>query len=471
MKQYSNFEKYFITPLPTKPGFGKNKGSVIDWPNTVGKTFSIYYNEKKYVLLVNSYNKNTQTLNITFLDIDKTTGLHTNTVKHLRFADILTPNRCEDFEYNIGDLICSNKRNLKILDRKYLEKNNHFIKEYTYLCLDCNNKGTHTEKELKAGSLCSVCSHSTVVIGINDIATTHPELVPFFCDKSDTIKNSYGTNKKFDVKCPNCNYIKHMRPMDILRAGFGCPKCGDGKSYPAKFLIAFFDQLNEYYKPEYYPDWIKDELNCKKFYDLYIPSRNMIIEIHGPQHYKDINGFFRAVAEESANDILKENLAKKNGISEYISISAKQSTAEYLSNSIINSKLSEIYDLTNINWDDCDRAACSSLIKKACELWENGLGIKAICEQLNLGRKTVREYLKHGAELDWCNYTTKNHMKESAKRTPRSKLYKPVICLETNKQFPSIKHAAEATNANSVEIGKCCKGLANTSGGYHWRFA
>ena len=126
MKQYSNFEKYFITPLPTKPGFGKNKGSVIDWPNTVGKTFSIYYNEKKYVLLVNSYNKNTQTLNITFLDIDKTTGLHTNTVKHLRFADILTPNRCEDFEYNIGDLICSNKRNLKMLDRKYLEKNNHW---------------------------------------------------------------------------------------------------------------------------------------------------------------------------------------------------------------------------------------------------------------------------------------------------------------------------------------------------------
>ena len=56
-------------------------------------------------------------------------------------------------------------------------------------------------------------------------------------------------------------------------------------------------------------------------------------------------------------------------------------------------------------------------------------------------------------------------MLESAKRTPRSKLYKPVVCLELQLSFESIKRAAQEVGANTVEIGKCCKNIKLTSGG------
>ena len=48
--------------------------------------------------------------------------------------------------------------------------------------------------------------------------------------------------------------------------------------------------------------------------------------------------------------------------------------------------------------------------------------------------------------------------------------FKPVICVESNTIYKSIKEAAEMTGANPHTIGNCCKGKQKKSGGLHWRY-
>lgn len=70
--------------------------------------------------------------------------------------------------------------------------------------------------------------------------------------------------------------------------------------------------------------------------------------------------------------------------------------------------------------------------------------------------------------LEWCtakynaNYGTRN-----------KKLSKPVVCIELNKQFESLKMAEEELKIEKTNISKCCykKRHHKTAGGYHWRWA
>lgn len=54
--------------------------------------------------------------------------------------------------------------------------------------------------------------------------------------------------------------------------------------------------------------------------------------------------------------------------------------------------------------------------------------------------------------------------------TPNAKS-KAVICIETNMSYKSIKYAAEITKINQSNIREVCKGIRQTAGGYHWKYA
>ena len=70
--------------------------------------------------------------------------------------------------------------------------------------------------------------------------------------------------------------------------------------------------------------------------------------------------------------------------------------------------------------------------------------------------------------LEWCtskyncNYGTRNLKK-----------YKPVLCVELNKRYESIKKASEELKIQQAHISGCCKNKKhyNTAGGYHWQYA
>jgi group I intron endonuclease len=52
----------------------------------------------------------------------------------------------------------------------------------------------------------------------------------------------------------------------------------------------------------------------------------------------------------------------------------------------------------------------------------------------------------------------------------KAKIKKAVYCVELDQIFDSITIAAEATGCRIGKICLCCKGQANTAGGYHWRY-
>lgn len=152
-----------------------------------------------------------------------------------------------------------------------------------------------------------------------------------------------------------------------------------------------------------------------KKYDFYIENNNIIIETHGKQHYYEGNFTHkgaRTLQEEQINDKIKEDIAIKNGIEYYIILDCRESTIEWIKNSIVNSKLNVLYDLSSINWEECSKYATSSKIEEAAKLWNNGLSTGDIKDIMHISATTIIDYLNKAVELKMCDY----NKKESSRR-------------------------------------------------------
>lgn len=53
----------------------------------------------------------------------------------------------------------------------------------------------------------------------------------------------------------------------------------------------------------------------------------------------------------------------------------------------------------------------------------------------------------------------------------KNKTSKPVICIETGKMFASQGEVKRLLGIDDTGVNKCCRGVKNTAGGYHWRYA
>jgi len=358
-----------------------------------------------------------------------------------------------DYELNIDK-----KRN--ILSPKNISYSSYGFngKGYWFKCLDHPEHGS----EMKRIS-CFVMGQNGSIncIQCNTISITHPELVKFLVNKNDSLKYTIGERKKLTVKCINCGYEKKMYLYNLIRQGFGCPKCSDGIPYPEKFIFNILEQLlNDNFKVQLSK---KDFKWCENYrYDFYIDKINCIIETHGLQHYEEhINGNWnrnKSLKDIQENDKIKEQLAKENGITNYIVLDCRHSELEWIKNSIMNSKLPRLLNFKekDINWLKCHEHACNSNIKKASDLWNSGIkSTSQIAYILKVHISTVIRYLKQGTKLEWCDYNPKEEMKNN-------RYHIKVNCLTTGEIFNSITIAQEKYNTYS--ISKVCKGKYNSSG-------
>lgn len=62
--------------------------------------------------------------------------------------------------------------------------------------------------------------------------------------------------------------------------------------------------------------------------------------------------------------------------------------------------------------------------------------------------------------LEWCTAKYNNIYSKG----------KAVKCIELNKVYDCSQTAAKELNIDGSDIRKCCKGLRNTVGGYHWEY-
>lgn len=306
------------------------------------------------------------------------------------------------------------------------------------------------------------------VRGIGDLWTTHPELANQLVDKEQGYSTSFGSEMKLDWICPNCGSILKGRMVClVVKNGFACKKCSDGVSYPNKFMYNVLQQLDINFETEKRFDWCKFYYKNKirtGVYDFYFELNNIkyIIEMDGGMHF--IDNTMSGLSKQDSNHIDKQKslLAIRNGF-EIIRILADKSDYKYLSKNILDSKLSKVLNLSNINWIECDKNSLCSLITKVSNLWNDGLSVKEIANKFHLYKDTVVRYLKRADKHGFCDYDPKLQMQLNAKNNA-TKHTASVMCLNTGIIYESILEAANLNGINRSHIGDCCSGKRKSSG-------
>lgn len=313
--------------------------------------------------------------------------------------------KTKGYKYEVGSIV----NGLVITEQCY--KQDKFgvkKKAYKYKCpvcgYDCGEyykKGVYhkehmiMENNLGHGARCVVCSKNGFVVPlINSIHALRPEIEIFLKNKEDAIKYAPKSDLKLECICPDCGreYIRSC--FKITQYGVPCI-CGDGFSYPEKFIFNALQQLKINFKPQYY-------LNNSMFrYDFYLIDYNIILEVNGIQHYKQ-----KWERNEVENDAKKKEFAFLCGFTEdnYLVLDCRESSLDFIKASILNSKLCSLFDFNSIDFQKCVEFASNNLVKIACNLWNNGESVKNISQQLKLHKHTIISYLKQGNDIGWCEY-------------------------------------------------------------------
>lgn len=361
------------------------------------------------------------------------------------------------------DLIITNRwLEKKVYYRKDKNVNDkQYIRHYEYACNICGAKQLHQTEQRIEKYRCACCANKRRIPGINTIGDLYPDCVKYFkendaYDPKLTLRSTYyavcpickterktqvacliqgffycenchsiaikrpdlikylanpkdanlpcGTAKKVLFKCPDCGAEKLAPVKDVVRRGYHCDDCDDNIPYPEKFLISVLNQLNVQFVKQlssHKAAW------CDKYkYDFYIEDKSMIIETHGRQHYEDAFGY--ALVDSQENDRAKMELALQNNIKNYIVIDCRDSNPDWIKESIINSQLSQIYDLSTINWIQCSEFALKSIVKEVCAYWTQSNNPSVVSSEItkifNIDKSTVYDYLFLGAQLGWCDY-------------------------------------------------------------------
>lgn len=397
-----------------------------NWKESIGRRIEFIYNNIKGVFEIVDYKPVKQQLILKYEDKilwDK--PIRTGDFCKCKIGGILSV-YTKNFKKNIYEQIKDDKRDLIIIDREYRrvykKKGNKYENQkwYKYRCNKCNNEDWVIEHSLCTQNTgCNICNATApkAKLGINTIWDTDRWMVDLGMSERDAQTHTKACNDKILVKCPNCKKDKSCKISDIYsNKSIGCT-CGDGFSYPEKFITSMLTQLNIKFDNQLSKDiasW------CKEYkYDFYMQKYNTIIEAHGLQHYEESNRG-RTLAEEQENDEIKKKLALNNGIQNYVVLDCRYSDLDYIKNSILNSELAKLLDLSTVDWLKCEEFALKNIVKEVCNYWNNKEKeetTQTIAENNPWGiksKETICRYLKKGVTLGWTNYNPKEEMIKSA---------------------------------------------------------
>lgn len=341
-----------------------------------------------------------------------------------------------------------------------------------FYCSNGHKWSTITANVLNKHSGCPYCCGRLPIVGETDLWTVRPDVASLLLNPEHGYKLKSNSHFKTDFVCPNCNSIlKNKIVRNVSKRGLQCSVCSDGISYPNKFARAMLQQLNVHdIEYEWNPNWLKPY-----FYDNYFIYNGIeyVLEMdggigHGNVTYKtqekDIDGLQR--------DIFKDNLALDHNIV-VIRIDCNycnNNRFEYIKNNIVNSILADIFDLSMINWNECDKLAQSSMIYRVAEMYNNGMTVKEIIDITGYGHTTIHKWLKHAAEINLCIYSPEKSKLRSRKLVEKkvNQYNKFGIFIST---YMSEKDAKNQTGISSSTISDVLRGRKKSAGGFLWFYA
>ena len=272
---------------------------------------------------------------------------------------------------------------------------------------------------------CPYCCGNAIWKGFNDLWTTRPDIAKLLKNHNDGYKFGEHSNQKAEFICPKCNCVIVKSIDDVSRQGLSCSMCSDGVSYPNKFGRALLKQLPiECFKCEYSPKWAHPYR-----YDNYFKykGQSYILEMDGAFHYEKKACSKMPLDEIIKIDNIKTEMAIKRGFI-VIRVDCCVSKFDYIKKSLLQSELNQLFDLSLVDWHLCDKVACNSLVKTACDLYMSGVYSTAVIgKMLCVSGKAALDYLKRGARVGWCNYTIEDSIQRRIKN-----IQKPVVVIDSN---------------------------------------
>ena len=69
--------------------------------------------------------------------------------------------------------------------------------------------------------------------------------------------------------------------------------------------------------------------------------------------------------------------------------------------------MTQILNLKNVDWTECNNFSKKNLCKEICELFEGGLSVTNLSEEYKLSKNSIRRMLHTGNEIGLCHYDGK----------------------------------------------------------------
>jgi hypothetical protein len=409
---------------------GKNKGK-IKWENVTDYPIRVEYNGEIYDCLI-SFNNG----RITFICGNNRLTRNSNAFNKIKPENIIGIEKRKElkpFKYNIGDLIEKENLSITIIDT-FHDSNRYKTKRYRYKCNICgfdSSKAAYrngnqidysiTESNLLNLTKCPCCHGRIVQCGINDTATTMPEVVKFFFDKSEAKRYSKSSNHKIVCVCPDCGTVKKNKISinQLSKLKYISCVCNRTMSFPERVMYHILNTsnvINGNFIYQYKPPWCVFDYNGKPkhgIYDFYFNynDNDILIEMDGAFHYTKM--FRDKEVPQHIVDLNKDTLAAihKHNL---IRIDCAKSEFDYIKENIIKS-LDEVF-LVGIDWNEIERLAISNLSKAICMDYEyhkaNDDIMKYLENKYHLSRGNIICHLKNGDKYEWCNYNNRPQWKK-----------------------------------------------------------
>lgn len=233
-------------------------------------------------------------------------------------------------------------------------------------------------------------------------------------------------------------------------------------SSPERFLLTLFDLNGISYEKEKRFEW--SEL---RRYDFFIEKLNLIIEVHGLQHFED-NPRWRGMAWQRQNDELKRTQAMVNGITHYVEIDCRYSSYSFMKKNVVES-LSEFMEFSEETLREAYTKSTLLSNKEIIQDYNNGMKIKDIAEKYKISTRTVYRKLKELEGTEHTNYnSTLNKTKSILERN--MKISKPVAKMDcSGKIIETFESISEAERTMNICVSRVINGRRKTAGGFYWK--
>ena len=152
------------------------------------------------------------------------------------------------------------------------------------------NKGHSWEAAISKrvnGQKCPICQGKQILIGFNDLATTHPILAREWDYEKNTKISPFDVSKGSTVKVWwKCRFNHSWQAAVYSRvSGFGCPQCSRElqSSFPEKAIFFYVKEMC----PDAIANYRSDKLSSFEL-DIYVPSLQIGIEYDGERWHQSL---------------------------------------------------------------------------------------------------------------------------------------------------------------------------------------